>query len=158
MSGPEVTLDGHATRSDAMTEATADVGDVLEEKIVTFPDGLPGLPEYERFVLVEVVAEGVFQRLQSIDDPDVAMYVCVPWLFFPDYAPELSTTEQEDLSIERPEDALVFCPVTLDPDAHRVYVNLLGPFVVNAATRRGRQLVLAGSDYPTRAPIQLEEG
>ena len=141
-----------------MSEAVADVGDLLEEKIVTFPDGLPGLPGYERFVLVEIVEEGVFQRLQSIDDTDVAMYVCVPWLFFPEYAPELTTAEQEDLAIERPEDALVFCPVTLDPDANRVYVNLLGPFVVNSESRRGRQLVLAGSDYPVRAPIELPEG
>ncbi len=140
-----------------MSEATADAGDVLEEKVVTFPDGLPGLPGYEHFVLVEIVEDGVFQRLQSIDDSDVAMYVCVPWLFFPDYAPELAPAEQEDLGIERVEDALVFCPVTLDPDAGRVYVNLLGPFVVNAGTRRGRQLVLAGSDYPTRAPIELAE-
>ena len=75
MSGPEVTLDPDATRSEAMSEATADVGDVLEQKIVTFPDGLPGLPGYERFVLVEIVEDGVFQRLQSIDDADVAMYV-----------------------------------------------------------------------------------
>ena len=141
-----------------MNDAIAESGDALEEKIVTFPDGLPGLPDHEHFVLVEIVEDGVFQRLQSIDDTDVAMYVCVPWLFFPDYAPELTPAEQEDLEIERPEDALVFCPVTLDPEANRVYVNLLGPFVVNAGTRRGRQLVLAGSDYPTRAPIALTEG
>ena len=34
MSGRDVTLDRYATRSGAMSEATADVGDVLEEKIV----------------------------------------------------------------------------------------------------------------------------
>lgn len=141
-----------------MNEAIADVGDVLDEKVVTFPDGLPGLPGYERFVLVDIVEDGMFQRLQSIDDSNVAMYVCVPWLFFPDFALELTSAEQEDLAIERAEDALVFCSVTLDPDAGRVYVNLLGPFVVNTGTRRGRQLVLAGSDYPTRAPIQLAAG
>ncbi len=141
-----------------MSQATANTGDALDEKVVTFPDGLPGLPGYEHFILVEVVEDGAFQRLQSIDDSDVAMYVCVPWLFFPDYAPELTTAEQDDLGIERPEDALVFCAVTLDPDAGRIYVNLLGPFVVNAGTRHGRQLVLAGSEYPARAPIQLAEG
>ncbi len=140
-----------------MSDAIAIEEDPLEDRVLLFPDGLPGLPGYEQFVLVDVVEDGVFQRLQSVEDTDVAMYVCVPWLFFPDYAPELTSAEQEDLGIERAEDALVFCPVTLDPDAGRVYVNLLGPFVVNAATRRGRQLVLAGSDYPTRVPIELAE-
>jgi len=138
-----------------MHEATADLQDALEDEIVTFPDGVPGLLGRERFLLAEVAVDGVFQRMQCIDDPDIAMYVCVPWQFFPNYAPELTLAEQEDLALEKAEDALVFCPVTLDPDADRVYVNLLGPFVVNAGTRRGRQLVLAGSDYPTRAPIEL---
>ncbi len=120
-----------------------------------FPDGIPGFPQLERFVLVAEVEGGAFQRLQSLDVPQVSMYVCVPWLFFPDYAPELGPAEQEDLDIERPEDALVFCPVTIDLETRSVYLNLLGPFVVNAETRRGRQLVLAGSDYPVRAHVQL---
>ena len=62
---------------------------------------------------------------------------------------------EEELGIERCEDAVVFCPVTLDADNDRVYINLLGPFVMNAETLRGRQLVLTGSEYPTRAPVDL---
>ncbi len=131
------------------------VSEVSADRVLEFPDGIPGFPGYERFVLVEELGDGVFQRLQSLDDPDLAMYVCSPWLFFPDYAPEVGPAEQEDLALQRAEDALVFCPVTIDPAAMRIYVNLLGPFVVNAETRRGRQLVLAGSDYPTRAPVDL---
>ena len=125
----------------------------FEGNVITFPGGIPGFPDDERFVLVEEFEDGVFQRLQSLDDPAVAMYVCVPWLFFPDYAPVLSDPEREELAIEAAEDALVFCPVTLDPERDAVYVNLLGPFVVNSETRQGRQLVLAGSDYPTRASV-----
>lgn len=126
----------------------------VEESVITFAGGIPGFPGFERYVLVEVVEDGVFQRLQSIDDPAVAMYVCVPWLFFPDYAPELSPVERAELAIAEPQEALVFCPVTLDPENDSVYVNLLGPFVVNGETRQGRQLVLAGSDYPARASVQ----
>ncbi len=126
----------------------------VEGSVITFPGGIPGFPDDERFVLVEEFEDGVFQRLQSLDDPGVAMYVCVPWLFFPDYAPVLTDAEQDELDIASAMDALVFCPVTLDPDNETVYVNLLGPFVVNAETRRGRQLVLAGSDYSTRASVR----
>ena len=142
-----------------MTTSYAPAGtqETMPEDIraIEFEDGIPGFPDTTRFVLVDIVDDGAFQTFQSVDDPTVGFVVAVPWLFFPDYAPELTETEQEELAIGRAEDALVFCPVALDPDEGRVYMNLLGPLVVNASTRRGRQLVLAGSDYPTRAPIQL---
>src|SRR5690606_37766613 len=73
-----------------------------------FPDGIPGFPHLTEFTLVEVVEDGAFQLLQSLEDEDVAMVVCVPWLFFPDYAPEISEEDQEALGLERPEDAIVF--------------------------------------------------
>ena len=62
---------------------------------------------------------------------------------------------QEELAISEPEDAVVFCPVTFDEGGDLFYVNLLGPFVVNATTRNGRQIVLSDSDFPVRAPIEI---
>jgi flagellar assembly factor FliW len=122
---------------------------------LVFDEGIPGFPGLHRFALVDVVEEGAFQELRSLEDPDVSMIVCVPWIFFPDYAPVLSDDDRGQLEIEDPDDAVVFCPVTLDEGRERVYVNLFGPFVVNAATRRGRQLVLTESGYPLRAPLEL---
>lgn len=127
----------------------------LSEKILHFPDGIPGFPELHRFLLVDFHEDGVFQQLQSLDDPDVAMIVCVPWLFAPDYAPVLGDAEQAELDLARPEDAIVFVPVSFDPGEKQVFLNLLGPFVVNGTTRRGLQLVLTGSEYSTRTPIQV---
>ncbi len=127
----------------------------LLEKVVHFPDGLPGFPELERFVVVELREGGAFQQLQSVDDPDISMIVTVPWLFFPDYAPVLSDAEQEELEIESASDAVVFVPVSFDAANSQASLNLLGPFVVNSKTRRGRQVVLTGSDYSVRAPIEL---
>ena len=126
------------------------------EQVLRFRDGIPGFPEHENFMLVSLAEGNPFQQLQSLDDPDMSLIVCVPWLFFPDYAPELSPMEQTELGIEKLEDAVVFCSVTLEDE--EVYVNLLGPFVVNANTREGRQLVLAGSEYPVRAPIAIGDG
>lgn len=130
-------------------------GEVRAEQVLLFRDGIPGFPDHHRFAIVEIVPDGAFELLQSLDDPDMAMVVCVPWLFFPDYAPELSDSDQRELGINTPEDAVVFCPVTLDPDEGVAYVNLLGPFIVNASTSQGRQVVLADGSQPTRAPVQL---
>lgn len=131
------------------------MSDSLEEKVIRFPGGIPGFPNRERFLLVELAPEGAFLELRSVDDPDLAMLVTVPWLFFPDYAPTLSDEEQAELGIEKPDDATVFCAVSTDDEADVLHVNLLGPFVVNQQSRLGRQLVLAGTDYPSRARVEL---
>ncbi len=127
----------------------------LEASAIHFRDGIPGFPEAKRFALVSEVEDAAFQLLQCIDQPDVALIVTVPWLFFSDYEPEISQLEVELLEIERPEDAVVFCPVSLAAEEDLIYLNLLGPFVVNAEKRVGRQLVLVDSNYPTRAPVDL---
>jgi flagellar assembly factor FliW len=128
--------------------------DVEDDRLLTFADGIPGFPEAKRFALVDLAQEGAFQLLQSLDDPDVALIVCVPWLFFPDYAPVLDSRDQQDLGIDHPEDAIVFCAVTVG-DEETLYLNLLGPFVINAQTRQGRQVVLADGEQPTSAAVPL---
>lgn len=127
----------------------------LLEKTLHFPEGLPGLPDLERFVIVDLREDGAFQQLQSLDNIDISMIVCVPWLFFPDYAPVLSDIEQAELELGSADDAILFVPVSFDSETRQVYLNLLGPFVVNTKTRMGRQLVLTGTDYSTRTPIEL---
>lgn len=127
-----------------------------DDRILQFVDGIPGFPMLKRFVLSDIAKPGVFQELRSLDDPDFTMTVCVPWLFFPDYAPELTDEEQEELQIWDPEQAIIFCPVTVDLEGGgRIFVNLLGPFVVNSETLRGRQLVLTDSEYPIRAELDM---
>ena len=128
----------------------------VREKVLHFPDGIPGFPDLREFLLVDFHEDGIFQQLQSIEDTAVSMIVCVPWLFHPDYAPVLSDAEQAELELERPEEAIVFVPVSFDPDAKQVFLNLLGPFVVNGSTRRGLQLVLTGSEYSARTPLSLD--
>ena len=85
----------------------------------------------------------------------MAMIVCSPWIFFPDYAPELSDADEEALDIRRPEDAIVFCPVTVEAPDH-AFVNLLGPFIVNANTHKGRQIVLVDTEYEVRTALPIE--
>lgn len=133
---------------------TADLKD-SDVAVLRFRDGIPGFPESRRFVLTDLDADSAFQILESLDEERVSMVVSVPWLFFPDYAPELTDDDRADLGIDSPEDAVLFCPVTLDAEANTVYVNLLGPFVVNARTREGRQVALNDPSLPLRAPVRL---
>jgi flagellar assembly factor FliW len=124
-------------------------------KVLTFPDGILGFPGSTRFALVNDSEDALFQLLQCLDDDSVALIVAVPWLFFPDYSPEISELERKQLKLHSPDDAIVFCPVTLTGDPDVVYLNLLGPFVVHRESLEGRQVVLADSEWPVRAPISL---
>ncbi len=67
----------------------------------------------------------------------------------------LSDIEQAELGLESADDAVLFVPVSFDAESRQVFLNLLGPFVVNTKTKVGRQLVLTGTDYSTRTPIEL---
>lgn len=129
-----------------------------DDPAIEFEDGIPGFPDARRFVIVELVDDGAFQLLQSVEDPDLALVVAVPWLFFPDYTPELTDVDQSGLGIESQDDAVVFCAVTLDGETKTASMNLLGPFVVNTKTRKGRQVVLAEQDYAIKAPLPVGLG
>lgn len=124
--------------------------------MLRFPDGIPGFGQLRRFQLLSLGEDTVFQLLQSTDEADISMVVVVPWLFFPDYEIDLPEDDRRRLGIERPEDAVVFSPVTLAAEERKVYVNLVGPFVVNPETGEGRQVVLSDSDHPLRAPVALD--
>ena len=134
------------------TERFGDL-DVDEEKILAFPDGLPGFPEARRFTLVPVPENDVFLWLQAVDDPALAFLCTVPWPFFPDYEPELPDVDEEALALADAGDAMVLCMLTVRREERTVTANLLGPVVINQRTRTGRQVVLADSQYPLRAPL-----
>jgi flagellar assembly factor FliW len=123
--------------------------------ILRFPAGIHGFEDARRFTLRDLEEGGTFQLLECVDDPDLAMVVCIPWLLFPDYAPEIDEITQSELGLTAPEDAIVFCSVTVEPDSEAMYVNLLGPFVVNAHTLLGRQVVQHDLNVPVRASVPL---
>ena len=127
--------------------------EVEEDRVLSFPDALPGFAEAHRFVLVDVKDNDVFFWLQSVDDPTLAFLCANPWPFYPDYAPEVPDDDQTALELESAEDAMVLCILTVHREENRITANLLGPIVVNQRTRVGRQVVLFGDQYPVQAPL-----
>ena len=131
--------------------------DVDDERVLQVNGGLLGIPDSERYVVVETDEDdSPYFWLQSADEPAVAFLATAPWLFFPDYELVLDDDELEVLALERPEDAQVFLLLTVHREGDQISditANLLGPVVVNTVTRRGRQLVLDNSSYTTRRSL-----
>ncbi len=121
---------------------------------ITFPAGLPGFPDSHRFELTPWgPADTPFMLMSSLDDDEVGFVVVPPWVFYPDYEFDLDDATAARLGLRAPEDALVFCVVTLRDRPEDATLNLLGPVVVNRHTLEAAQVVLAASGYSVAAPL-----
>lgn len=126
---------------------------VPDETRITFPDGLVGFKDAQNFVIFECGGDGVFKWLQSCDRPELAFVICDARLIVPDYRIMVGEKERELLKLQKVEDAAVCLILVIPQDPMEATANLLGPIIMNSATRLGIQLVLVNPDYGTRHKI-----
>lgn len=133
--------------------------EVADDKVIEFPDGLPGFEGSKRFAMVheEGAGSSVF-LLQSADDAAVTFSITVPEALGVNYEFSLTDAETEMLALERPEDALVAIIVRKDDEAESpasagLKANFMAPLVINVAARRGLQKIISklGCDVTLRA-------
>ena len=122
-------------------------------RIFDFPDGLLGFPDAKHFLAIDVEGDPDMYWLQCVDDGGLAFLAISPWLYFPDYEPEIDEQEQQTLDLDQPDDATVLCLLTIDREADLITANLLGPLVLNTGAKRGRQVVLADVRWPVAARL-----
>ena len=131
--------------------------EVDEKSLFEFADGLLGLEESTRSLVLVEQEDTPYFWLHSTTDPDVAFVVTDPWLFWPDYDIVIPDEIEEELGLTGPEDVGIMVLVSVRPAAEgktpSVTANLLGPLVVSSSTRRGCQLVLDSSRYSARERI-----
>jgi flagellar assembly factor FliW len=115
---------------------------------------LPGFPGHRDFVLIPAEATGLLYWLQAVA-LDGLRFLAVPAEpYFPDYAPALPGLVCAELGLADATDAHLYVLVTVpDGDVGSATANLRAPVVVNPATHRARQVVLADGAYPIREPM-----
>jgi flagellar assembly factor FliW len=124
--------------------------DLDDEQLVEFPSGLIGLGG-SRYALVATDPDGPFRWLQSLEDPDLALPVTNPFLFFEDYAVELSDADSARIGTDDPGAVDVWVTVRAAADAADVTVNLQAPIVVHGG--RGFQVINEASNSGVRTPL-----
>ncbi len=117
--------------------------EVEQDKIVHFPDGLIGLPDMKKFILIDH-KDTPLKWLQAVDDPDIAFIVVPPDEIAEGYNVDLDKKVQKSLQLENSDDLAVL--VTMRVDGEDVIANFQGPLLINAGTRKGMQVVLENSD------------
>jgi flagellar assembly factor FliW len=91
--------------------------------------------------------------LVAVDAEDLAFTVAYPFAFFPDYAPEIPLGELAEIGADSPESVLLMTILNVPTKLQEATANLKAPIVMNAQTRRARQVVLQDDRYPTRARL-----
>lgn len=127
----------------------------VSASMIEFVTAVPGFPEARTWELNGWGddAASPFSLLSSTDVEGLQFVVVPPFLFFPDYEPELDEATVELLSLERVEDVMVYVVLTLGESIDSTTANLLGPIVVNTATGSATQAILHQPGLSTKAPL-----
>jgi len=139
-----------ALESDGVRVASKRFGEyvVPPERVLTFREGLIGMPDAQRFALMEPSRpDSPFRQLLCLDLPELGFVVCDPEQLWPGYAACLPPYEGGR------ENLVAMVLVTVPTNPKDMTANLLAPLVVDVRTRAGRQLVLDAGRLSTRHPV-----
>jgi flagellar assembly factor FliW len=118
-----------------------------ESDVLTFVDGLIGMEDCRRWVLLADAQNSALAWLQSLDRAEVALAVVSPRRFVPDYQCRVARRDIQPLGISDHADPQVLVIITHAGDS--LALNLKAPLVIHVAERLGRQIV-ARDDHPVQ--------
>lgn len=122
-----------------------------KENALTMPEGLPGFPGFEKFVLIEDKKTEPFCWFQSLEEPDLALVIMDPLVFKPDYRVDFKTIIKGMGWKETPEEKLLTYVVInireKEGKAKEITANLMGPLVINPGTRQVVQVIISDPSY-----------
>ena len=120
--------------------------------ILLFENGLIGLRQCRRWVVLADAQNAALGWLQSIDEAETALGVVSPRRFVADYQLRVSRQELATLALTNTRDAQVV--VIVSRHAEGLSLNLRAPLVINVESRRGRQ-VIAKDPLPVRLVLPV---
>ncbi|MCL2708063.1 MAG: flagellar assembly protein FliW [Defluviitaleaceae bacterium] len=125
--------------------------DYEPDRIITFPQGLPGFPDTRKYLLLEGQAPGdLVYLLQCIDDGDVAFTLIDLYQVMPDYNPMVEPDEMIDLGEIKDTPLEIYNITVIPEEVRQMRVNLKAPIVINPVTMRGRQVIVSNDEYNIR--------
>jgi len=124
------------------------------ESCIRFQGGILGFPSIINYLLIPYEANRSFFRLQAADQADLSFIVVDPLSFTPDYQPNFSEADLENLEIGDSESMVLLAIVSIPKGKPQAMTaNLMAPLVINARLRKGKQIVLSNSEYTIREAI-----
>jgi flagellar assembly factor FliW len=124
-----------------------------KDDIITFPSGIPGFENNRQFAIISVPEYAPFDWLVCVDGTRLRFAIINPMLILPDYSPNMVKEQLELLSIQKPEDILLYVIVTINENPMNSTANFIGPVVINKVKKIGKQIIIDDDRYNTQEPI-----
>jgi flagellar assembly factor FliW len=131
--------------------------DINDDELLSFPAGVIGFPTEQRFALVPHHGSGYIAWLQSVTTPGLAFPVVSAHAFGEQYPDVPVSGAAQEAGLSGADDELAVMVVLCALAGQPATVNLLAPIVVNAATRKGAQIILEGTRFSTRELFVLPQ-
>lgn len=130
--------------------------EVEEEKIIVLEEGIIGFPYATEFILLKEDSIFPLFWFQSLKDERLAFLVINPFLINPDYSPIVDNYIANKLAIVDPNEITLLSILTFHAETGSLTANLMAPLVINARTRKGKQVIYDGADFPLRYEVNAE--
>lgn len=129
---------------------------VNKDDIISFPEGLLGFENLNRFFVVDPGDSTLILWLQSIDDEKIAFPIIEPKIFKPDYVAKLLPADMRSVELETLTDAKIYSILTIPSNITEMSANLKAPVVINNAKKLARQIVLQDSKLSVKHEMYLD--
>lgn len=152
-----------------MIAKTGEVGDIMlirtkhfgemdldENRIIYFENGILGFEDYKRYTLLydnDGNEKPDISWLQSLEDPALAIPVISPFIVKPDYNPEVEDELLKPLGQVDENNIVLLVSITVTSEIEKTSSNLKAPFIINADTKKGTQIIVENQEYEIRYPI-----
>jgi flagellar assembly factor FliW len=125
--------------------------EIDEKKIVSFKNGIPGFEKEREFVILPYDEESPYYFMQSLNSPDLAFLLTIPFLFFPDYTFEVDDETLEELEVKESDNLFYYSIITIPNGSIRyMTANLIAPIILNMSNMKAKQIVLEKTNYTTK--------
>lgn len=123
-----------------------------QNKIILFPNGIPGFEELKNFRLLREPQNPAVFILQSVEKSDINFPLVLPHTFGINYDIELTDEEAAIISAKESTEIIVFLVLAKDAEARKakkdsIVANIAGPVVINIESMKGYQKILTAMDY-----------
>lgn len=124
-----------------------------EKKVLEFPNGIIGFEDFKKYAILydeQNEEEKRISWLQSLEEPKLALPVIDPLAIMSEYTPMIEDELLKPLGDSADEDLLVLLAMTVPSDMTKVTANMKAPFIINAVTCKGAQIIVDNADYPVK--------
>lgn len=118
----------------------------LDGMKLDFRGSILGFEELNEFKL-EIISDTFFVYLRSTENDDLSFVTTSPFDWYKEYSLTIDEPLKNKLMIEKPEDALILCIVTVRETLQTSTINLAAPLIINIQHKIGLQHVVQDAKY-----------